>query len=72
MSILEDPCGILANLDGYVYVRKGIVQKNFYFFHGDTFLESKCADMSRIDLDLESGNRRKVHVYIIGLDFDGK
>ena len=55
--------GHLANLDGYVYFRKGIVQKNVYFFHADTFLESECADTSRIDLDLESGNRRKVRPY---------
>lgn len=37
-----------------------------------SFLESECAD--RVDLDLESGNRRKVHVRITstGLDFDRK
>ena len=63
LSILEHPCRILANLDGYVYFRKGIVQKNVYFFHADTFLESEYADTSRIDLDLESGNRRKVRPY---------
>ena len=48
-----------------------------------SFLESECADTSRqepniigswsrIDLDLESGNRRKVHVHITGLEFDRK
>ena len=37
-----------------------------------SFLESECADTSRVDLDLESGNRRKVHVHINGLDFDRK
>ena len=37
-----------------------------------SFLESECADTSRIDLDLESGNRRKVLVHITGLDFDRK
>ena len=80
MSILEHPCRILANLDGYVYFRKGIAQKNVYFFHADTFLETECADTSRIecadtsriDLDLESGSRRKVHVHVTGLDFDRK
>ena len=34
-----------------------------------SFLESECADTSRIDLDLESGNRRKVHVHIITIEF---
>ena len=48
------------------------MQKNVYFFHADTFLESECADTSRTDLDLESGNRSKVHVHITGLDFDRK
>ena len=44
-----------------------------------SFLESECADTSRIDLHLESGNRRNVHVQnpkkgtnITGLDFDRK
>ena len=37
-----------------------------------SFLESECADASRIDLDLESGSRRKVYVHITGLDFDRK
>ena len=36
------------------------------------FLESECADTSRIDLDLESGNRSKAYVHITGLDFDRK
>ena len=37
-----------------------------------SFLESEYADTFRIDLDLEGGNRIKVHVHITGLDFDRK
>ena len=39
-------------------------------FRPFSFLESECANTSHIDLDLESGNRRKVHIHITGLDFD--
>ena len=61
---VEHPCRILANLDGMFTSGKAL--SKHCLFPPFSFLESECADTSRIDLDLESWNRRKVH--ITGLD----